>query len=286
LNAELANGRLAMMAIIGMFFQDGLTGSAWGDWSLYTKSPLRALGDNKGQFGGRGERLGLRAAPSGEDVDGGAAAPSGEAADGGAADFDMTLQYGVTAPVGKPGLMIWDPIGLAKNIDAGTFRQYRSAELKHGRISMLATLGLLAQHSWKLPKFQSEPSGIEAATSGHVSSAGLALLILFVGIIEFNTSDEGREPGDFGDPFEWIPTLGWDANQPDELTLWRNRELNHCRLAMVGVLGTVLAEYATGLDAVDQWKFATPAFSRTMAILSFPEFPVQDLNFYIANPGS
>ena len=27
LAAELANGRLAMMAIIGMFFQDGLTGS-------------------------------------------------------------------------------------------------------------------------------------------------------------------------------------------------------------------------------------------------------------------
>merc|ERR1719291_327492 len=43
LNAELANGRLAMMAIIGMFFQDGLTGSAWGDWALYTESPLRAF---------------------------------------------------------------------------------------------------------------------------------------------------------------------------------------------------------------------------------------------------
>jgi len=42
LNAELANGRLAMMAIMGMFWQDGLTGSAWGDWSLYTDSPLRA----------------------------------------------------------------------------------------------------------------------------------------------------------------------------------------------------------------------------------------------------
>merc|ERR1719333_568908 len=39
LNVELANGRLAMMAIIGMFYQDGLTGSAWGDWSLYTDSP-------------------------------------------------------------------------------------------------------------------------------------------------------------------------------------------------------------------------------------------------------
>merc|ERR1719484_478288 len=43
LNAELANGRLAMMAIIGMFFQDGLTGQAWGDWSYYTDSPLRAF---------------------------------------------------------------------------------------------------------------------------------------------------------------------------------------------------------------------------------------------------
>jgi len=43
LNAELANGRLAMMAIIGMFFQDGLTGEAWGDWANYTGSPLRAF---------------------------------------------------------------------------------------------------------------------------------------------------------------------------------------------------------------------------------------------------
>merc|ERR1712056_132495 len=43
LSAEIANGRLAMMAIIGMFFQDGPTGSAWGDWSLYTDSPLRAF---------------------------------------------------------------------------------------------------------------------------------------------------------------------------------------------------------------------------------------------------
>jgi len=42
LNAEIANGRLAMVAIIGMFFQDGLTGSAWGDWANYTDSPLRA----------------------------------------------------------------------------------------------------------------------------------------------------------------------------------------------------------------------------------------------------
>merc|ERR1711894_644041 len=48
LNAELANGRLAMMAIIGMFFQDGFTGSAWGDWANYTDSPLRAFENELG----------------------------------------------------------------------------------------------------------------------------------------------------------------------------------------------------------------------------------------------
>ncbi|CAK0824352.1 unnamed protein product [Prorocentrum cordatum] len=43
LSAELAEGRLAMTTIIGMLFQDNLTGSAWGDWATYTDSPLRAL---------------------------------------------------------------------------------------------------------------------------------------------------------------------------------------------------------------------------------------------------
>ena len=37
-----------MMAIIGMFFQDGLTGSAWGDWANYTDSPLRAFENELG----------------------------------------------------------------------------------------------------------------------------------------------------------------------------------------------------------------------------------------------
>ncbi|KAL9139147.1 hypothetical protein ACP0BX_008344 [Amphidinium carterae] len=47
LTAEINNGRLAMMAIMGMFFQDGLTGSAWGDWSNFAASPLRAVDFSK-----------------------------------------------------------------------------------------------------------------------------------------------------------------------------------------------------------------------------------------------
>ena len=72
--------------------QDGLTGSAWGDWANYTASPLRA--------------------------------------------FENEL--GVQAPVG-----FWDPAGLSSDGSVENFKRRRQTELKHGRISMLATMGYI-----------------------------------------------------------------------------------------------------------------------------------------------
>merc|ERR1719282_2161873 len=80
LSAEIANGRLAMMAIIGMFFQDGLTGSAWGDWALYDASPLRFFG-------------------------GGDSTPSYKV-------FDPATELGVQEPLG-----FWDPLGFTSDGD-------------------------------------------------------------------------------------------------------------------------------------------------------------------------
>ena len=44
----LANGCLATLPIIGLFFQDGSTGRAGDDWALYTASPLRAFENELG----------------------------------------------------------------------------------------------------------------------------------------------------------------------------------------------------------------------------------------------
>lgn len=110
LSAEIANGRLAMVAIIGMFFQDGLTGSAWGDWALYTASPLR-------YYGGDGASA--------------------------ARVFDPANELGVQDPVG-----FWDPLGLAADKDEATFKRRRAVEIKHGRISMYATIGYIVPETW------------------------------------------------------------------------------------------------------------------------------------------
>merc|ERR1712079_391699 len=156
LNAELANGRLAMMAIIGMFFQDGLTGSAWGDWALYTGSPLRA--------------------------------------------FENEL--GVQAPVGY-----WDPLGLVKDGDADVFRRRRVSEIKHGRISMIATIGYLVTGlGYRFPgmlspstgaSFDNCPAGLEAISV--VPAIGWAQIFLFCGVVDFGfyRQDPARAPGDF-----------------------------------------------------------------------------------------
>ena len=45
----------------------------------------------------------------------------------------------------KTPLGYWDPLGLADGKDDSTIAWYRAAELKHGRICMIASLGLFIQ---------------------------------------------------------------------------------------------------------------------------------------------
>merc|ERR1711881_566073 len=158
LSAEIANGRLAMMAIIGMFFQDGLTGSAWGDWALYTASPLRA--------------------------------------------FENEL--GVQAPVG-----FWDPAGLSADGSTENFARRRQTELKHGRISMLATMGYITPEiTGKLPgylspsaglKFADIPNGLAALSK--VPAAGWGQIVAYCAFCELSqdqAAGTSAAKGDFG----------------------------------------------------------------------------------------
>merc|ERR1719277_1829193 len=248
LNAELANGRLAMMAIIGMFFQDGLTGAAWGDWALYTDSPLRAVTttDAEGRYRfATTDALGT--------ISTGAI---------GAQQPVWTGEIGATLPLCNPeeGMSRWDPCGFTKGENARDFDKYRSAELKHGRVAMVAIVGLVTQHFVRFGPLSTNegvydlaglPSGF-GALSTFPSSAGFGAIVLLAGFVELRASDEGRAPGDFGDPLNWRKEVAYTI---EDDALLKTYELEHGRLAMLGVMGTLAAEYVTGYDAVEQWQY-------------------------------
>merc|ERR1712207_7380 len=207
LSAEIANGRLAMMAIIGMFFQDGLTGSAWGDWATYTGSPLRA--------------------------------------------FENEL--GVEAPVG-----FWDPAGFAADGDQENFTRRRETEIKHGRISMLATMGYITPEIiGKLPgslspskglAFADIPNGLGAISK--VPTLGWAQIVAYCAFCEVSGMNNRSEaPGDFG----WKVLTSAD---PEEKNKKLAAELANGRLAMMAIIGMFFQDGLTG-SAWGDWATYT-----------------------------
>jgi len=155
------------------------------------------------------------------------------------ASFDPAVQLGAMPPLGY-----FDPAGFCKKGDESGFRTFRAAEIKHGRVAMMAALGAVVQHYVKFPGFESVPSGLAAVTSAP-GSYGMIALFLVSGALELGvwTEDPTKEPGNFGDP----AGLG---QYNDEM---RARELNNGRFAMFAAIGIISAELLTGKDAIEQF---------------------------------
>lgn len=154
------------------------------------------------------------------------------------ATFDPSKQIGVTAPLGY-----FDPLGFSKVGDKSGFKNLRSAELKHGRVAMMAAVGAVAQHYVKLPGFEKVPAGMGAVETPP-GTYGFGLLFLVIGYVETNlwTDDASKEPGNFGDP----AGLGMYT---DDMRL---KELNNGRMAMFSAMGIIVANLVTGRDGVEQ----------------------------------
>jgi hypothetical protein len=153
--------------------------------------------------------------------------------------FEPSKQLGATEPLG-----FFDPAGFSKAGDETGFRNLRAAEIKHGRVAMMAALGAVVQHYVKLPGFGSVPSGLAAAVSAPGSYGFIALFVL-AGALELGvwTESPDKEPGNFGDPLN-LGQYGEDS---------RNRELNNGRAAMFAAIGIIAAELYTGKDAIEQF---------------------------------
>jgi len=159
--------------------------------------------------------------------------------------FNPAKQLGVTAPLGY-----FDPLGFSKVGDEEGFRRLRSAEMKHGRVAMMAAVGAVFQHIVQFPGFEKAPKGIYAMTNGN-GLMGFVALVLISGALELvfwkDNPNKGVESiGDYGNPFQGG---GKPLGESEDM---RNRELNNGRAAMFAAVGIIVAELATGKDAVEQ----------------------------------
>ena len=157
---------------------------------------------------------------------------------------------GVSAPVG-----FFDPLKLSTGISEGRFKFYREAELKHGRVAMLAALGFPVAEQFH-PLFGGDIDVPSYVAFQQTPLQGFWPTVLFViGLIEwrgignFNppfskgepwTLKDGYEPGNMKfDPLKLKP------KNKEELTLMQTKELNNGRVAMSAIALMVLQEVVT-----------------------------------------
>merc|ERR1719445_1373079 len=161
-------------------------------------------------------------------------------AEAAAPPFDPSKQVGAIAPLG-----FFDPLGFTSKGDEKGFFQLREAEIKHGRVAMMASIGLIGQHYIQFPGFEKYPKGFGILGS---DAAGWIILLLvpLSGLVELAwRREDGREAGNYGDPF------GVKQYTED----MRNREISNGRFAMICVLGIAAAELVSGKDAMQQFGF-------------------------------
>jgi len=181
----------------------------------------------------------------------GSKAPAGDIAEAKAAPpppppFDPAVQLGATQPLG-----FFDPLGFAKKGDEEGFRKLRIAEVKHGRVAMMAAVGAVIQHFVQFPGFDQIPKGLGAVLSPP-GTYGFAALFLVSGALELllwkdDPNQKVDSIGDYGNPLQ----LGVGDPLGESVDM-KNRELNNGRAAMFAALGIIVAELATGKDAVQQ----------------------------------
>jgi hypothetical protein len=172
---------------------------------------------------------------------------------------------GALAPVG-----LFDPLGFAAKADEPTLKRYREAELTHGRVAMLATLGFLVGEAVEGSSFL-----FDATISGPAITHLVQVPPIFwVGLtIAIGASEQTRAEIGWVDPGDvpvakpgllrddYVPgDLGFDPlglrpDDAEELKILQTKELQNGRLAMLAAAGFMAQELVNGKGILENLGF-------------------------------
>jgi len=153
------------------------------------------------------------------------------------------------------GLGYFDPWGYTIGASEAQIRAYREAELKHGRIAMLAALGFIVQEKFH-PLFDGSIDGASVyalqKSFEYEANVWLAPLLLILGLEAISgfavfLPRPGHIEGDVLDPVGLtFDPLGLAPKDPEAFKEMRTKELNNGRLAMIAIAGFFAQECITG----------------------------------------
>merc|ERR1712228_462881 len=162
-----------------------------------------------------------------------------------------------------PPLGFFDPLGFAARLPQGKLLFYREVELKHGRVCMLAALGILVAEQFH-PLFGGDidiPAYIGFQAAGldkfWIGIAAAIAIPEIQSIKTFTDTSIAEGKGTYIDSDTWTMKedrvsgdLGFDplgikpADQTEFIEM-QNKELAHGRLAMIATAGMIAQELVT-----------------------------------------
>merc|ERR1711924_452941 len=244
---ELQYCRLAMLAAAGMIVQELQTGSTL----FYVSPSAPASPDNilelKAQESTVRGQVGWSQQSSENSRDltiCGAYDP---------ADFtDVQTLPGIIAPTG-----FFDPAGLSEGVSPSELKRYREAELMHGRVAMLASVGFLVGESGATPLFDGQIGGIAINQFWQVPKELWPIVLFLLAVPEVFRALRGwMDPSVPENYFQLRPEYtpgdldfdpaGLKPEDPEEFKEMQTKELQHCRLAMLAAAGMIVQELQTG----------------------------------------
>jgi hypothetical protein len=170
----------------------------------------------------------------------------------------LSPNFGPTAPAldGMPGIgketgdKAWDPYGFSLKASSETLGWFRAAEIKHGRVAMLAFTGFCVQGAGlgmiPLTPGAAPLSARPFEALGQMPAGGIAQIVLTIGFIELYSESVkphytlGGQPG-------YLPIIAPSGLADGGVDLRAaNKELKNGRLAMIGVMGFFAAAAIPG----------------------------------------